>query len=241
MKSTTFFSIILIALLSTFTSCKKGGPFGIIGKGSNVTETRDISGFDRIRLTTEADVIYTQDSTYYVEVNGQKNIIDVLDLKNENGTLQIGFDKNVWKHNKIKIIIHSPNIYGLFISGSGDIKSYTKINTSYLNLGISGSGDIELNTVVATTMDAKISGSGDIDIETGEVNTQNLQISGSGEMDLEQLASTNCLCKISGSGDMSVKALENLDVQISGSGDVSYSGRPVINSKITGSGKLSRH
>jgi hypothetical protein len=240
MKSTIVTLITATSLTLIFSSCKKNNIWGLTGKGNNITETRDVKGFDRIRLTTDSDVYYRQDSVFYIEVTGQKNILNALETKNESGNLLIGFSKNVWKHNKVKIVVHSPNIYGLSISGSGDIYSYNTINTSYMDLNISGSGDVTLQHLNTTSLDAKISGSGDIEVNDGTSTSQNLTVSGSGEMNLVRLTSTSSNCKISGSGDMEVNALENLDVNISGSGDIEYSGNPRVNVKISGSGKLSR-
>lgn len=233
-----FFLLTSICILTTVTGCKKNNIIGIIGKGDSVTETREINDFDRISLSTDADVDYTQDSVYYVEVTGQKNILEVLDLKKEGSKLVIDFRKNVWKHNKLKIVIHSPNMKALAISGSGDIRVQNNLQSTDLDLRISGSGNIHLPSLNSSHLDASISGSGDISITGGTTVSQKLSISGSGNMDVLNLNASDCSCKISGSGDMDVRAGETLDVSISGSGDIKYIGRPRINSNISGSGTL---
>lgn len=240
MKSNTFIFAAIVAFTLLLYSCGKNNLWGITGKGSNVTETRDLRGFDRISLRTDGNISYTQDSIFFVEITGQKNILNVLNTQVENNTLVVDFKKNVWKHNKLKITIHCPAIYALSISGSGNIEVQNQINTTYMELTISGSGNIHLPALTATTLEARLSGSGNMDIDGGSVSSQNLSISGSGNMDMLNMTSTNCTCKISGSGDMLVKALETLDVSISGSGNVKYSGFPRINSQISGSGKLTR-
>lgn len=240
MKSNILALSVLFSSLITLQSCEKKNIIGITGKGGNKTETRAVSGFDRISLSTDADVNYTQDSIYFVEVTGQGNILAVLETRNEDGSLVIDFRKNVWKHNKLTITVHSPSIYGISISGSGDIHAQNSITTSNLKLQISGSGNISLPSLTASSLEAKVSGSGDIAINGGTVTSQNLSISGSGNMSLEGLSSSTCTCKISGSGDMIVYVNEDLDVSISGSGDVKYRGYPRINSNISGSGKLTR-
>lgn len=240
MKSNILNLTVLCSLLVTLLSCEKKNIIGIVGKGGNDTEVRAVSGFDQVTLKTDADVLYTQDSTFFVEVTGQKNILAVLETRNENGNLVIDFRKNVWKHNKVTITVHSPSMHVFSISGSGDIEAQKSITTSDLKLQISGSGNMTLPSLNATHLEAKISGSGNINIQGGTTVSQNLSISGSGNMSLEGLSSSTCTCRVSGSGNITLQVSEDLDASISGSGDVKYKGYPRINSNISGSGRLTR-
>ncbi|MEO6302516.1 MAG: DUF2807 domain-containing protein, partial [Bacteroidia bacterium] len=164
MRTIKFIFPLAICILISLQGCRKGNVWGITGKGNNVTETRDANGYDKIELKTDADVLYAQDSTYYIEVNGQKNILDVLDTKIDGSTLIIDLRKNVWKHHKITVIVHSPQINSLSISGSGDIKVQNNLNTTNMNLNISGSGNISVPSLVAQTFDGHISGSGNVTV-----------------------------------------------------------------------------
>lgn len=234
----TQFLITLTSSLLIFGACQKRNIIGVVGKGGTVTETREVSDFEKISLSCDADIDYTQDSVYYVEVSGQKNILDVLELSHEGNTLKIDFRKNVWKHDDLKLIIHSPRISGFSISGSGDIHAMNALNSDRMELRISGSGNIQLPSLQASSLEAKISGSGNIGIDGGAVSSEDLSISGSGDIHLIDLNSDSGKCRISGSGDIELHTNEDLDVSISGSGDVRYRGRPRINSSISGSGTL---
>lgn len=232
------FLTTITASVLVFSACQKRNIIGIVGKGEAVTETRTISDFDRIKLSCDADIDYTQDSLYYVEVRGQKNILEVLELRHDGNTLEIDFRKNVWKHDDLRLIIHSPHISGFSISGSGDIRAMNALTSGRMELRISGSGNIQLPSLQANSLEAKISGSGNIGIDGGTISSQELSISGSGDMRLIGLSSDSGNCRISGSGDIELWVNEDLDVSISGSGDVRYKGRPRINSSISGSGTL---
>lgn len=229
-------SVVLIALISQ--SCRKGGPWGIRGKGSNVTETRDLSGFDKIHLSIDGDVFYTQDSVYKVEISAQSNILAVLKSEVSAGELKFDYKRNVWDHNKIKITVHSPNIKRLSISGSGDILVQNTVTATNMELSISGSGSIYIPSLNAQSVSAGISGNGNAEITGGIVKTESFTISGSGNIFTENLNAESCVVKVSGSGNVFVNASENLDVTISGSGNVSYKGKPSITSHISGSGSL---
>ena len=233
--------ILAISLLSIFSqSCRKGGPWGIKGKGPNVTETKELEGFDKIHLSMDADIYYTQDSVYKVEISAQQNILAVLKTEVKNHALQFDFRRNVWGHSKIKITVHTPDLNDISISGSGDITAQNTLNTNALELSISGSGNINLPSVNAKNLKVTISGSGDVKISGGSLISETFKISGSGDIDAEGIMAENSTITISGSGDAKVYVTESLDVRISGSGDVHYKGNPSIDSDISGSGKLTR-
>lgn len=238
MKNLKFMIPVILLLAVSFTACKKHLFNSIKGKGSTVTEIRDLSGFNKISLDIDADVYYTQDSVYYVEISAQQNVLDVITTEISSGELEIDSRKWIRKHNGIKIIVHSPNLYALDISGSGNIESASTISTSILELNVSGSGNITLSSINSAELEAKISGSGNISASGGIVTNQKSTISGSGNIDLQGLTANYSDAKISGSGNISVWTLDQLKATISGSGDIRYKGNPAVNTTISGSGSV---
>jgi len=237
MKSFQFIAIIILTgLLSQ--SCRKGSMWGIRGEGSSVTESRYVTGFSAINLSVNADISYMQDSVYKLEITGQRNILLILDTKTEGNDLTIDFKRNVWTYDKLKLIIHSPNLSKLNISGSGNIDVSNTITGNNLDLVISGSGNISVPAVSLQSLSAKISGSGDIRVHGGSCSSEYLSISGSGNITCDFLSGKNGDIKMSGSGNISTNCSETLTVKISGSGNVKYRGTPAINSDISGNGKL---
>ena len=235
----SFKLILCVSLIGALTqSCNKGGPWGIRGTGTNVTETKDITGFDKLDLSIDADIFYTQDSIYKVEISAQQNILAVLKTEVNRSTLSFDYRRNVWDHNKVKITIHSPNLNELNISGSGDITVQNSLTAQTLDLNISGSGNVYLPSLTAQTLKATISGNGDVKISGGSLTSESFHVSGSGTIDAENIQTESCTLKVSGSGDITVNVTESLDVHISGSGDVRYRGKPSVTSDISGSGRL---
>lgn len=228
----------LIFLFVALTACNKSIFGSIKGKGPNVTEIRSITGFNKIRLDIDADITYIQDSNYFVEISAQENVLNVLTTKVSAGELNVEFSKWVRRHSNISIVIHSPEIKGLNISGSGNITANGPINTNYMDLHISGSGNINLGTLNSDELEASISGSGNIQVNGGTANNQRATISGSGSMDMLGLSATNSNAKISGSGSITVKVIQQLDATISGSGNIRYAGTPIVNTHISGSGSV---
>jgi hypothetical protein len=234
-KRIALFSFLIITLLAFGWKCSMSG---ISGKGESVAENRDLSNFYEIYLSIDADVYYMQDSIYKVEVIAQQNILDVLETIVEGEKLDIDFKSSVWKHEPIKIYIHSPDINVFEVSGSGDIIAQNNIKSKSMNLKISGSGDIKIPSLIAEDLKIKISGSGDISVSAGKINNEIITITGSGNAELSEVAANSCEAKINGSGDILVNLSENLDARISGSGNIKYKGTPEVNSHVSGSGDV---
>jgi len=236
MKTSTIAIISFCAI--ALASCNKKSIIPVKGRGESVSKTYNASGFDRIALSIDADVDYTQDSVYYVEVYAQSNIHDELRIEVEGTELHIDSKKTLWHYDAIRITVHSPSLYGIDVSGSGDLKATNLIKTSALNVSVSGSGSVKLASLNATELKADLSGAGNLTISGGFTTTQTLQTSGAGDLDLISMGSERCTVHMSGAGNASVHVEKQLNVDISGSGNVRYSGNPTVNSEISGSGKL---
>ncbi|MEO1261555.1 MAG: head GIN domain-containing protein [Bacteroidota bacterium] len=238
MKTIHFFALLLTANL--FLACTVEGQNwngnGITGEGSLVTETLKLSSFDAIGLSINADV-YLSQGPQSVRIEAQRNILNNIKKEVENGRWKIKFDKNVRKHQPIKIWISIPELTSVAVSGSGDVEGKSKFTgVGALKLAVSGSGNITLDAD-SRSVSAAISGSGDMELggSTGDVE---IAISGSGDVEAHDLKASDCSVKIAGSGDATVHVSGDLDVKIAGSGDVSYKGNPRVRSKISGSGDV---
>ncbi|MNV34669.1 hypothetical protein D3C71_1260960 [compost metagenome] len=231
-------TLVAIGIAVSFTSCKKHLFNSIKGKGETVTETRNLSGFNKISLSINADVIYVQDSVYFVEISAQQNVLNVITTEINAGNLKIESSRWIRKHDGIKIKIHSPDLRAMDLSGSGNMESSSDILTTGLELNVSGSGNITLASVHSNELEVKISGSGNISVSSGEVTNQKATISGSGNVKMSDLTANNSDAKISGSGSISIWAVDQLKATISGSGDIRYKGNPIVNTNISGSGSV---
>lgn len=221
-----------------FPSCHKREYWAVRGKGDVVTQTRDLSGFSSIRLACSADVTFEQDSAYSVRVTGQQNILDVLTTENHGGELRIDFSRDVWGSKPVRVEVRGPRMHSMTISGSGNIRSDSKITTGSISLRITGSGNISLLSLVTTEADATLSGSGNIEIAGGTADRSTYTTSGSGNINGEFFECRHNVTNLSGSGNVRVFATETLHVTISGSGDVRYRGTPGVDVSISGSGTL---
>ena len=225
------------------------------GLGTRVTETIALPEFTGIDLSISGDVYLTQGDEQKVEVRGQENIIDLLDLDVENGVWTIRFVECVRKVSDFDIYITIPKLTSAHLSGSGNIEGETPFTVEDLDLQVSGSGNISLEAT-GNNITSKISGSGNIHLAldavslinnttgsgnyslTGKVTTHDFDVKGSGDVMGFELITDDTKINIAGSGKAEVYADKNLDINISGSGNVSYKGFPTLDVNISGSGEV---
>ncbi len=229
------FAISFISLSSCFYYGDHSGVDCVEGNRTIITDEFDLPNFSGIILNIDANIKLKQGDKQSVEVEGQENILDILQLKVRNHILDIDFDECV-NHDDINIFITIPDIDFLSIHGSGNIVGQNVFDIKDIELKISGSGDMDLG-IEANDVVGKISGSGTMKLD-GDMDFLNFKISGSGDLEAFDLKSIDANIKITGSGDIEVYAKDNLDVSISGSGDVYYKGHPKLDISITGSGKV---
>jgi hypothetical protein len=230
MKKISLFLLSAAIIMSLF-SCRK-----VVGEGPTVTETRNTSTFDEIEFGVPGTLYYTPSPVVKVELQAQKNILEVIETFVVNGELRIKVKNNTNIKPKENIILNvsGPDVKSLTLSGSGSLKVIPDFNPYDLRVRISGSGSAMINKLTTGNVETQVSGSGDVQILSGTANSQTVSVSGSGKVDYAGLVTKNVTTHTSGSGTIKVHALEVLDAHISGSGVVMYKGNPQVKSSVSG-------
>jgi predicted small secreted protein len=258
MKRTSLSSTVVALTALILSGC---GMMVVQGSGDVKTETRQVSGFNRVALHGMGEVILTQGESESLEIEADDNIIPYIATYVTGDTLHIGFRSDmamsVWPTRPIKFYLTMKDVSGLTVSGSGGIQA-DQISSSDLALRVSGSGDMRIGQLKTGYLDNIISGSGDIvidDLQTdlvdttisgsgecylnGQAETQKLRVSGSGGYQAFDLESQTLQVGVSGSGSVNVWVTDALDAQVVGSGDVNYYGSPAVTMNVSGSGDVS--
>jgi hypothetical protein len=189
-------------------------------------------------LGIHGDVYISQGPVTKLTVEAEEDILGLIETIVKNDELKIRCNQNRLRTKlPIKIRITTPEIEGLYLSGSGNITTETPVKTHEIELKLSGSGNINVKELTCHEVDAAISGSGNIDV-AGSADELSIAISGSGNCNTADLKTGETDVKISGSGDCRVNVTKELTVGISGSGSVYYAGNPKIDASISGSGKI---
>jgi len=225
---------VALALIIFGTSCVDNDC--IQADRDTVTQTLDISDFDRIFMDLPADVFLTQGTEFEVRVEGPANIIEALNRDVNANRWDITIDGCVRNLETMNIFITMPELKEINMDGSGNFSNDGTFEVDELLIDLDGSGDVDLN-LLANDIDIKLDGSGDIDLE-GETNTLRFDLDGSGDLAAFDLDAEDVFIRIDGSGGAEVFASTSLEVRINGSGDVRYRGQPTTDITINGSGSV---
>jgi hypothetical protein len=190
------------------------------GSGVVATDRRDLTGFDRIKVSGSATVDVTIGSKWSVVVEADDNILPLVTTTVTGSTLDIGAKRGAsfLTSDPIHVSISMPALAAADISGSGEVTA-------------DGIGDSQ-------NFLADISGSGRVSV-TGTADQVNVTVSGSGTFDGREFQVAGATVSISGSGDVVVWATERLDAHVSGSGVIRYVDSPgQLSTDVSGSGKV---
>ncbi|OQP51377.1 hypothetical protein A4H97_27450 [Niastella yeongjuensis] len=226
----------LVALSSCFWHGHR-----IKGNGHLTTETKQFGEIKGVELHASFDVYLTQGSQTGVKIEAEDNILPHIVMNMENDVLNIETEDNIWLQPRkgVRIYVTSPVFNTIKSSGSGNIKSETKITSDkQLTISVSGSSDINLD-VDAPEINTHVSGSGGIEL-TGETKKIYGQVSGSGDIKAMKLMAEEAELNVSGSGNVQVYSSVKLQANVSGSGDVRYKGAAQASTNISGSGSVKK-
>lgn len=226
---------LAVALLcgTLFTACDEEC---ISGSGTVVSQELNVPPFQSLALLGSAEVIIREGNTQLVEVEGQQNIINLINTDVRGGHWDIFTEGCVRNSRGLTYYITVPNLELIGLSGSGNISTENTLNSDELSLVLSGSGRIDVRAECSEII-SNITGSGVIRI-AGTAEDAQVMISGSGGYQGFELETETTRVNISGSGDADVTVSELLQAIITGSGNVIYRGNPTVDTNITGSGTV---
>lgn len=186
------------------------------GSGKKATVSRNISNFERIKITGTLDLVYSQ-GRYSVQITGDENVINNIKTDVNGGVLLIYSDKHFSTNMPITVKVSSPQLDAVIVDGSSDV-SLKNIRSEKFLIQLNGTGDINA---------------------TGKVNSLAIDVFGSGDVNTKTLIAQHVEAKLNGTGDLYVTALQSLNATVSGAGDIVYYGNPpVVNSNAFGVGDI---
>ena len=242
MKHSAQLFAILFILFPVFNSCVSsfnGKP--VYGNHQLVNQQFNIEDYETVVMNIPGEVFYQQfsDSTPYLQIHTDENIMKSLNVRVENNQLIIEAKKDsVIKPSQLTIYTCSHNLSRVKLIGPGELRLKGEVNAKNFALDLIGSGNFLADSLLCDQLTAKILGSGNAQL-TGASNSSSLKVMGSGDIHAYNYLIQKLNCEIFGSGNIEALVTKSMDVHIAGSGNLSYRGDPEsINKKITGSGKM---
>lgn len=236
----TAFVIIPLALCAFLAGCVSFNSHGgtvLNGSGNVVAEVRQLSQFDRVRVSGAGQLTLVQGDRESLQIEADDNLLPLIKSEVAGGVLKIGAeDVSIKPSRKIRYRLELKSIKDLQLSGSLEAEAQA-LQADRLRIGISGSGEVGVAKLEASRLEVQVSGSGNVKL-AGKVNRQVIQISGSGDYRAGDCESQNTEVHVSGSGSATVWAQAALEVHVSGSGQIRYYGKPRVDSSVSGSGGI---
>lgn len=223
--------LILIALLAValLSSCI----------GAITSETREVSGFNAISISTFGEIEIRQGDTESLTISAPSSYLPYIETEVENGTLLISTRKGFIgaSASRVQYRLTVKDLDSLHLSGAGVIKVIDGLQSTNFILNLSGAGSIEIEDLSATNLSVNLSSAGAI-IITGNVENQSVNLSGVGSYEGGDLQSKTTSVNLSGAGSATVWATDSLDVTVSGVGSVGYYGNPQVTQNVSGLGSV---
>ncbi len=236
MKKLTYtLPIVLFTSLCTLNSCDE-----IKGDGNVVAEQRAISAFNQLEVNGVFNLYISQGDSEAVKIETDKNLLKLIETKNDGSKLIIKLETNEKsiKATKINVFLTIKNIKKFEFNVIGNIES-TALNLSSLEIIGSGVGNskLELN---AENVDGKFSNVGSIALK-GKIRNVALNSTGVGSIDALELITDTLVLNSSGVGNVEVNAEKEISIISSGIGSVKYKGNAVIkNIDASGIGRVKK-
>ena len=206
---------------------------GIASNGnSDKTETRQVSNFKGIKVSTGIDLYIKMGTTEEVKIVADDDVIDDLITEVKDGTLRIYMKQsNNWfnwnsGNQTRKAYVTVKELESIDASSGSDVKSENTLKGEELKVSASSGSDVELdvyykNVWVDTSSgsDAKLS---------GKTKTLNAEASSGSDIKAQDLESSICKVKVSSGSDATVNVTDELYANASSGADVNYYGNPQI-------------
>lgn len=169
------------------------------------TRLFELDAFDEINVKIPTDIRYvvSEDGNWSAEVSAPENYLDHIELKTEEGCLNIQFDdKGRYRSSKVCVTVFSPSLASARIQGAGDFMAEDGCGASEeLTLTIQGAGDVNVAGLDIERLSILIQGAGDV-VASGKAEEVSVTIQGAGDVDIRSLEAGSVNSTIQGAGEI---------------------------------------
>ncbi|POY37097.1 DUF2807 domain-containing protein [Solitalea longa] len=194
-----------------------------------VTETRKVTGFHGINVSTGIDVFITQGTSEKVTVTASSNIIGKIKTVVNNGILEIYVDKTgkdswSWGNETRKVYLTVKTLDAIVANSGSDVSTTNRLKADKLFAQSSSGSDLKLDLDVRDLICETSSGS-DAEL-SGIAKSFNVQASSGSDVNAFHLTTEVCVANASSGSDIDVTVTKQLTADASSGGDVTYKGKP---------------
>jgi hypothetical protein len=211
------------------------------------TETREVSGFERVVLDEYGELILTQGAQPSLTIEADEDVLSRIEATVKDGTLNIGIGGTWWDKlgmalndvlsgRKIVYQLTVVELTGVTVRGAGRVKC-AELRTDSLAIRVAGAGEVTIGSLSTGQLGVEVPGAGRVQL-AGQATEQRVSLTGAGTYRAPKLESQKAQVKLTGVGSATLSVVQELDATIQGVGSVEYYGSPSVKERITGLGRL---
>ncbi|HIA35424.1 MAG TPA: DUF2807 domain-containing protein [Flavobacteriales bacterium] len=234
--------IVILCISAGLAACSKSKNDCFKANGDLVQEIRNLPDFIYIEIYNDVNVVLTQSSETYVEIEAGENLMDKIIAEVVNDTLVLrNNNKCNWARNnelEVTAFIGVAGLKKITHVGYGKITSTNKIIADHFYISNQSNGDIILDINNNYTFCA-VHGSGDLNLKG---NTGGIDIWSSGQhwIRCAELITTYTAIYTKTTGDCYIYGADSVKIILDGYGNVFYAGNPAkVISEKWGGGTIS--
>ena len=195
---------IIVALVLAFA-----GAAGALAQNEQVSEVRKVDDFSSIRITSVANVIFTQGDDCSLRLEGKEKWVKLTTTEVKNGYLVISFkkgEKSVKNINGLKLYVTAPTLEVVELTGVGSLECKEPLKLDDFTLRINGVGSAEVADLTCHRFTVSLNGVGDADVNV-DCDYLKARMGGVGSLELRGSAGEADVSR-SGIGSLNTKRLK---------------------------------
>ena len=223
MKTIKLFTLLLFTAV-TFCGTSLQAAQVIDGR-----QTRQVSGFHGISVSSGIDLQLTQKNVEEVQVEADSEDQDKIITKVEDGILKIyirekSWPRLNWNNKQRKVFVSFKTLDQLKVSAGSDVNSHSVLKLDKLNLDVSSGSDVKLE-LDAQELSVESSSGSNVSLN-GTAAVIHVAASSGSDINAGELESKKCTAHVSSGSNIKVNVNGELDANASSGGDITYSGNP---------------
>ena len=195
---------IIVALVLAFA-----GAAGALAQNEQVSEVRKVDDFSSIRITSVANVIFTQGDDCSLRLEGKEKWVKLTTTEVKNGYLVISFkkgEKSVKNINSLKLYVTAPTLEAVELTGVGSLECKEPLKLDDFTLRINGVGSAEVADLTCHRFTVSLNGVGDAEVNV-DCDCLKARMGGVGSLELRGSAGEADVSR-SGIGSLNTKRLK---------------------------------
>lgn len=195
---------IIVALVLAFA-----GAAGALAQNEQVSEVRKVDDFSSIRITSVANVIFTQGDDCSLRLEGKEKWVKLTTTEVKNGYLVISFkkgEKSVKNIDGLKLYVTAPTLEAVELTGVGNLECKEPLKLDDFTLRINGVGSAEVADLTCRRFTVSLNGVGGAEVNV-DCDYLKARMGGVGSLELKGSADEADISR-SGIGSVNTKRLK---------------------------------